>query len=143
MRQRRPVAAKVVHARPQLSRDPLGGMMEQRVGIDEQRPLTQQEATLVRWLLQHGKPGASDHVSEIERLHVVSRCSCGCASVDFVDEPGGLEVLSDYKWEDDHGHAFGVFVFAKGGTLAGLEVWSIDGQATPRSLPDPHVLRRY
>ena len=117
-------------------------MRERRFAIDEERPVTQQEAALVRWLLQNGKPTASAHVAEIELLRVVSRCACGCASVDFAREPGeGLDVLSDYQWEDDDGHLFGVFVFAKRGILAGLEVWSIDGQAIPTSLPDPAVLR--
>ena len=93
-------------------------------------------------MLEHGKPSALEYVTQVENLHVVSRCGCGCASVDFADEPGaGLDILSDYQWEDPRGYLFGVFVFAKRGKLAGLEVWSIDCRATPTSLPDPKVLR--
>jgi len=117
-------------------------MTKHRGNIFEERPASQQEVTLVRWLLEHGKAPAREHIPEVEGLHVVSRCGCGCASVEFAHEPGaGLEILSDYQWEDERGQLFGVFVFAKRGKLAGLEVWSIDGRATPRSLPDPHVLR--
>jgi hypothetical protein len=109
----------------------------------EERLASPQEVALVRWLLQHGEPSARAHLAELEDLHVVSRCTCGCASVDFAHEPGaGLKILSDYRWEDQHGNLFGVFVFAKRGKLAGLEVWSIDGQATPAALPDPELLRR-
>jgi hypothetical protein len=113
-----------------------------RLNVNEERPVTQREAALIRWLLHHGKPSAAEHVAEVDGLRVVSRCSCGCASVDFVRDPGaGLEVPMDYQWENGHGNLFGVFVFAKRGRLAGLEVWSIDGRATPDSLPDIAVLR--
>jgi hypothetical protein len=41
---------------------------------------------------------------------------------------------------DSEGRLFGVFVFSKSGYLAGLEVWSIDGLATPIALPEPSWL---
>jgi len=111
------------------------------VKTSEDRGLTAQEQGLLRWLLDHGKASARAYVSTIEGLRVVSRCSCGCASIDFVDAPKvPLEILSDHKWQDGEGHLFGVFVFAKDGQLAGLEVWSIDGEATPTVLPDATVL---
>jgi len=106
----------------------------------EGRALTTQERQLLAWLLEHGKASAKAHLSEIEGVRVVSRCDCGCASIDFVDAPGALEILSEYKWEDSDGHLFGAFAFAKEGKLAGLEVWSIDGEATPSVLPDTSVL---
>ena len=34
----------------------------------------------------------------------------------------------------------GVFVFAEQEQLAGLEVWSVDGEETPTSLPEPRQL---
>jgi len=115
--------------------------MEHRSTIPEDRPLSAQELALVRWLLDHGAPSARTYLGEIETLRVVSRCGCGCASVDFVNAPpAGLDVLSDYKWQDEQGRLFGAFAFAKAGKLAGIEVWSIDGRATPSSLPDPSDL---
>jgi hypothetical protein len=36
---------------------------------------------------------------------------------------------------------FGVFVFERGGLLAGLEVWSQDGLAEAKSLPSTELLR--
>jgi hypothetical protein len=47
-----------------------------------------------------------------------------------------MEVLSDFKWSDEHGNLFGVYVFARSGQLAGLDLWSIDGNATASSLPN-------
>jgi hypothetical protein len=125
---------------PQLKRNPLGGMTQDAMSILEDRALSPQESALLHWLLLHGKPSAHAHLTEVDALRVVSRCGCGCASIDFVREPGPLEVLSDYKWQDKEGRLFGAFVFAKNGKLAGLEVWSIDGAATPSVLPDTSVL---
>jgi hypothetical protein len=106
----------------------------------EARALTTQESQLLAWLLEHGKPSAQAHLGAIEGLRVVARCGCGCPSIDFVQVPGTLEILSDYKWQDVDGHLFGAFAFAKEGRLAGLEVWSIDGEAAPSVLPDTSAL---
>jgi hypothetical protein len=115
-------------------------MTQHRSSIIEDRPLTRQERALLQWLLEHGQPSAAAHVREIDGLRVVARCGCGCASIDFVDFSAALEILADYKWQDEAGHLFGAFAFAKEGHLAGLEVWSVDGEATPTTLPDPSVL---
>ncbi len=115
-------------------------MTEHRSSIPDDRPLTTQEITLLRWLLEHGTASGA-HVGQVEKLRVVSRCGCGCASIDFVrasDSP--LEILSDQQWQDEQGRRFGAFAFAREGKVAGVEVWSIDGLATPTTLPDPSLL---
>jgi hypothetical protein len=38
-----------------------------------------------------------------------------------------MDILSDHVWEDAQGHKFGAFVFARGGLLAGLDLYSVDG----------------
>jgi hypothetical protein len=127
--------------RPQLKRNPLGGMTQHGTKAPEDRALSAPESHLLGWLLDHGKPAAQQYLGQAVAIRVVSHCGCGCASIDFVDKPGTpLEILSDHRWEDPAGHLFGVFAFAKEGSLAGLEVWSIDGKATPTVLPDPSVL---
>jgi len=116
-------------------------MTKHSQSIAKPRELSVRERDLLRWILDHGKPSARGYLGAVGDLRVVSRCGCGCASIDFIDAPGaGLEILSDHKWEDSEGHLFGAFAFAKGGKLAGLEVWSIDGEATPSELPDTAVL---
>jgi hypothetical protein len=109
--------------------------------IPEDRPLTVAEARLLRWLLEHGIPRAACYLPQLEHARVASRCSCGCASINFaidgvVPTPGAMGILSDYQWRAAGGEAFGVFVFEYDGLLAGLEVFSMDGLADATVLPD-------
>jgi len=117
--------------------------------IPEERPLTAREIEMVRWALEHGLPGSDEYLPQIDRVRVISRCSCGCASVDFSfdgvlpDYTTGLEVLSDHQWGIGGTDLCGIFVFARNEKLAGLEVWSVDGQVTPSELPKIEDLRDY
>lgn len=115
--------------------------------ISEDRPLTAIESDLVRWLLLHGIERAKTFMPQLDRARVASRCACGCASIDFaidgaVPQPeNGISILSDYEWQVAGGELFGVFVFARGDLLAGLEVWSQDGLGEAVRLPDINNLR--
>ncbi len=113
--------------------------------IPEDRPLSEEERSLLRWLLEHGESHAPSFLLQLEQTRVSSRCRCGCASINFSvggREPSatGMDILSDHLWEDSEGHKFGAFVFAREDTLAGLDVWSIDGAVTPTWLPRPEQL---
>ena len=109
--------------------------------IPEDRPLTTEEATLVQWLLEHGYPDGPTFLSQLAFCRVVSRCPCGCASIDFAIDGAvppagaGMNILADYQWQADDGAHLGVFVFAKAGLLAGLEIWSVDGLNAASTLP--------
>ena len=115
--------------------------------VPDVRPLTEPERRLVAWLLQHGSERSLPFLAQLPSTTVVSRCSCGCASIDFAvagrtpSPEGGIEILADFRWDNADGHLFGAFVFARHDLLAGLEVWSIDGQATPSILPTAAQLR--
>ena len=52
-----------------------------------------------------------------------------------------MEALADHEWQGPAGELFGVFVFARQGILAGLELWSIDGLATNSRLPQLSELK--
>ena len=110
--------------------------------VPEKRPLTDAERGLIRWLLDNGTSEARQYLSQLAHLSVESRCGCGCASINFTEpfQPAGA-ALSDHHWRDESGHLHGVFVWAHGGVLAGLEVWSIDGASTATVLPMPSQLR--
>jgi hypothetical protein len=54
-----------------------------------------------------------------------------------------MRVLSDFQWKDAKGHLFGAFVFERDDLLAGLDLWSIDGQATAAELPPIESLIPY
>jgi hypothetical protein len=121
--------------------------MADMVPIPEDRPLTPEEESLVRWLLEYGTPEAPGFLPQLRQARVVSRCPCGCASIDFAvggrrpPPAAGMQILADHLWQDAGGHRFGVFVFAKDGVLAGLEVWSVDGLAVASALPGVEVLQ--
>ena len=108
--------------------------------LPEERPLSDAERGLVHWLLEHGTASAQPYLSQVTHLRVKSRC--GCASINFTQpfRPAG-DVLSEYQWHDAAGQLNGIFVWASGGELAGLDLWSIDGGSTPIGLPVPSQLR--
>jgi hypothetical protein len=101
---------------------------------------------LTRWLLDHGIPEAAAHLAELPHARVVARCPCGCVSVDFAiagrEAPltAGLQVLADYEWRDAEGRQAGIFVFARAGQLAGLEVYTLHPDASIDVLPAPEAL---
>src|SRR5690348_12288255 len=121
----------------------MGDMTE----IPEDRPLTNAELGLVRWLLENGVPEAAAYLPQLDLARVTSRCYCGCASINFaidgvVPPTGdGMAILADYEWRAAAGEIFGVFVFERSGLLAGLEVWSQDGRGAATMLPDIKDLR--
>jgi hypothetical protein len=95
--------------------------------IPDDRPLTDRKRDLVRWMLQHGDPEAAAYLEQLDRARVISRCPCGCASIDFAIEgiprrEGGMRILADFEFGDEK-HPCGIFVFENNGTLAGLEVY--------------------
>jgi len=108
--------------------------------IPEDRPLSGQETSLVRWMLEHGAPEAAKFLPQLPDARVASRCPCGCDSVNFSvagvsPPPGVLGILGDFQFRTPEGHLCGAFVFERAGVLAGLEVWSIDGLTVPSTLP--------
>lgn len=121
----------------------------QEMIIPEDRMLSDNERSLIRWLLEHGLPGSEIYVPQIDRIRVVSKCGCGCASVDFsldgvpLDRTTGLQELSDYCWGTSGRDLCGVFVFARNEKLSGIEVWSVDGLVTPTELPKIEDLREF
>jgi hypothetical protein len=123
-------------------------MQQDAAPIPEVRELTQHERELIRWMLERGhSKRANDYLAQLDRASVVSRCPCGCASIDLAIDgvapvPGvPLDVLGDFMWDGPAGEAMGAFVFAKHDRLAGLEVYSADGLRTPDWLPQPPELR--
>lgn len=112
--------------------------------IPEIRPLTDVERSLTRWMLEQGGVEALPFLAQLEAAQVVSRCSCGCASINFevagMSAPnGGMRILADFVYDGPEG-ATGAFVFEQGGVLGGVEVYGLEGGA-PAVLPVPSELR--
>ena len=111
------------------------------------RPLTQQESDLVRWLIEHAQADVRDLLSQIERLTVASKCTCGCPTVDFAldgvpVERKGEKVISDWLAEVD-GEPVGVMLFQTNGKISTLEVYSLAGSDKPFGLPAIDTLKGY
>ncbi len=51
-----------------------------------------------------------------------------------------MDILVERRWRDKTGHLYGVFIFSKANTLAGIDVYSVDGLAIPQTLPTPQEL---
>ncbi|MBK8479212.1 MAG: hypothetical protein IPL39_23910 [Opitutaceae bacterium] len=69
--------------------------------IAEDRPLTESEKTLLRWLLEHGETRGRDFLPQIDCARVSGRCGCGCATVDLAvdglkEQEKGLFPVADF-----------------------------------------------
>ena len=97
------------------------------------RPLTEDEASLVRWMLEQAGPQAAPFLAQFDQARAAWECSCGCASIGFtiggVRPLGKLRVLHEFSYRV----WFGVAVHAHGEILSELETWSVapDGASAP------------
>jgi hypothetical protein len=112
---------------------------------DGNRELTDHERRLVRWMLEHGSPGATAFLAQLQIAEVTPwQCPCGCASINFQIRgkpaaPPGVHPIADFVFGDGDTLS-GIFVYEKDGILSGLEVYGLAGDA-PKSLPEPEALR--
>ena len=112
---------------------------------ERNRPLTEEERTLARYMLQHGSTEAHDFLEQLERAEVTPwRCPCGCASINFqlgglAPAPPGVHMLGDFVFESNGEH-YGAFIYSCEGILSGIEVYGLSGDAPP-FLPAPLSLR--
>ena len=110
-------------------------------GIEEDRSLTPEEYAVIKWLLEHAERDNSVFLNQLDSARVAARCGCGCASIDVsvagVRAPAtsALARVADFQWRTEEGHLHGACVFERDGLLAGLDLWSIDGQSTPAAMP--------
>ena len=99
------------------------------------RPLTEEEDRLLCWMLEHGTDFAKSFLPQIEGIRAARSCICGCPSIRLVvadDAPlGRIEpsrLAGDFLGNTAKGELVGLLLFANGGKLSGLEVYSLDGQ---------------
>ena len=108
------------------------------------RPLTEDERSLARWLLEHDFPDAQNFLEQLELAEVTPwRCPCGCASMNFQIKgrepaPPGVHILGDFVFGGAAALS-GIFIFESQGTLSGIEVYGLAGDA-PKKLPRPEEL---
>ena len=110
------------------------------------RALTPKEHSFTRRLIEHtnvSKEEKKKYLDQLETATVVRMCDCGCASIDLAiagvaSEPGApLHPIGDFIAKDKQ---FGVFVFSKRDTLAGVEIYGLANLDLPSEFPDPAEL---
>lgn len=97
-------------------------------------------------MLEHGNAAAAAFLPQLELAEVTAwNCPCGCASINFQlqgyeEAPPGVHILGDFVLGggDPTG---GAFIFASGGILSGLEVYSFGDPVT--ILPSSSDLREF
>jgi hypothetical protein len=83
------------------------------------------EGHLIKWFLEHGVPGSDEFISQIDSLTVISKCRCGCPTVNFTLHGKSVlsenkHILADYLVTVD-GQDVGVILFQREGRLSSLE----------------------
>jgi hypothetical protein len=110
------------------------------------RALTEKERSFTRQLIARANVSEEEkkkYLAQLDSATVVRMCECGCASIDFAiagvtSEPGvPLDIFGDFVAKDQR---FGVFVFSKRGTLAGVEIYSLADLDLPSEFPAPSEL---
>ncbi len=109
--------------------------------ITDLRPLREDERALLEWLLRHGSPSAERYLDQLDKVTVVSRCSCGCPTIDLAVDgktapmSAGSDILADFEARSPEGGLIGILLHVRNGLLSELEVYSISGEQQPASLP--------
>lgn len=116
--------------------------------IPENRQLTTEEQTLIEWLIAHGTSEAKNYARQLEGLHVVSRCSCGCPTVDLAvvnaqaSTTGPSLILADFLGVTSEGQQVGIILHAREGKISELEVYQLD-ETVGTSLPKIETLNPF
>jgi len=112
--------------------------------VREERSLSSEELALLEWLVDRGRPDAGEYRDQIPKLRVVSKCGCGCPTVDFAIGPtrkiGPSQIIADGEGKSPEGAAVGVILHVREGEISELEVYSTTGEATIFSLPRPESI---
>lgn len=109
------------------------------------RPLTDAERDLARFMLLNGTSEGSRYLEQLENAEVTPwRCACGCGSISFQIKghpkaPPGVHILGDFLFGEG-AELVGIFIFESGGLLSGIEVYGLPGDASAL-LPKPEELR--
>jgi hypothetical protein len=116
----------------------------QHYRLADKRPLSKEERGLLEWLVAHGVPNARRYEMQLPRATVVSRCGCGCPTIDLAVDGkqtyGASELVADFEGRSPEGICVGVILHARDGQLAELEVYPIDEVKGPFTLPSSSTL---
>ena len=115
----------------------------------EPRSLSTEERILLEWLLANGSSESKEYSSQIGSLRVVSRCTCGCPSIDLAlgdrqhRKTGPSTLVADFVGKTPEGVDVGVIVHVREGEISELEVYPISDAKSPFSLPTSDSLKQF
>jgi hypothetical protein len=109
--------------------------------ISDVRALTEDERALLEWLLHHGTSAAAMYLEQLPMVSVVSRCGCGCPTIDLaVNGRAALissptTILADAEGVSPEGVLIGVILHGREALISELEIYSLGGDEEKFSLP--------
>ena len=119
--------------------------MTERAHLD--RPISAAEAAVLRAALERvpKAPEFASLASGIERLRVVGACTCGCDSIDFLEQDPARRVtlVADGIGTTPAGGQVGVIVWGTKDFLSGLEVYDLGAGDDDIKLPVPTSIRGF
>jgi hypothetical protein len=100
------------------------------------RPITETEAAVVQWLLDHAAMGdiSAYRAHSPGTLRVVGGCTCGCVSLDFLPKAPGGKIVADALAVYPDGQEAGLILWGRDGEIASLEVYDHHPDASHRPL---------
>jgi hypothetical protein len=111
------------------------------------RPITPQEAAVIRATLEHAPetPDVSRFAGGIDQLHAISKCGCGCDSIDFAeDDPSHpSRIVADAIGVTPKGGQIGVLVWATDDAITGLEIYDLGAGDSDTKLPVPQSIHSW
>jgi hypothetical protein len=109
--------------------------------VPDPRPLTDRERLLLGELLRHGTRAAAPYAGQLPQVTVVSRCSCGCPTLDLAvagrsASPGSPSTtLAGAAGVSPEGVLFEIILHGREGIISELEVYAPAGADGPFTLP--------
>jgi hypothetical protein len=89
-------------------------------------------------------PNAKEYAPQTPRVGVVSRCICGCPTIDLAVDgkqvDGGSELVADFVGKSPEGIQVGVILHCRGGQISELEVYAMGEVKEAFGLPNPNAL---
>jgi hypothetical protein len=102
--------------------------------IPDPRPLTDRERLLLGELLRHGTRAADPYAGQLPQVTVVSRCPCGCPTLDLAVAGRSASlgspstILAAAGGVSPEGVPFEIIVHGRDGIISELEAYSLTGE---------------
>ena len=113
----------------------------------ERRLIREQEVDVIRATLERAcvQPLDDSVLHSLPKLIVVSRCDCGCASIDFEATPSDerSQPVADGTGTTQRGGQVGVIIWGRKDAVTGLEVYDLGAGGDDLTLPVPESIKSW